>query len=81
MVSERNAIGRYNEGYRVFKISFFLMFAIGIVSASLCFFGAEPYFTACKIPEAKYAMMALAPALLLVPMMASFRGIFKATRI
>ena len=77
MVSERNAIGRYNEGYRVFKISFFLMFAIGIVSASLCFFGAEPYFTACKIPEAKYAMMALAPALLLVPMMASFRGYFQ----
>mgnify|MGYP002545981706 CR=1 FL=1 len=53
------------------------MFAIGIVSASLCFFGAEPYFTACKIPEAKYAMMALAPALLLVPMMASFRGYFQ----
>lgn len=77
MVSERNAVGRYNEGYRVFKISFLLMFAIGIVSASICFFGAEPYFTACKIPEAKYAMMALAPALLLVPMMASFRGYFQ----
>ncbi|MCI8631518.1 MAG: polysaccharide biosynthesis protein [Firmicutes bacterium] len=77
MVSERNAVGRYNEGYRVFKISFVLMFVIGVVSASVCFFGAEPYFTACKIPEAKYAMMALAPALLLVPMMASFRGYFQ----
>ena len=77
MVSERNAIGRYNEGYRVFKISFFLMFLIGIVSSLICFLGAEPYFTACEIPEAKYAMMALAPALLLVPMMASFRGYFQ----
>lgn len=77
MVSERNALGRYHEGYRVFRISFLLMFLIGALSSSVCFFGAEPYFTACGIPEAKYAMMALAPALLLVPMMASFRGFFQ----
>ncbi|MDD2217912.1 MAG: polysaccharide biosynthesis protein [Eubacteriales bacterium] len=77
MVSERNALGRYHDGYRVFKVSFLLMFFIGTISFMICFFGAEAYFTACMIPEAKYAMMALAPALLIVPMMASFRGYFQ----
>ncbi len=77
MVSERNALGRYYDGYRVFKVSFFLMFMIGTASFLLCFFGAEAYFTACMIPEAQYAMRALAPALLLVPIMASFRGYFQ----
>ncbi|MBQ2747280.1 MAG: polysaccharide biosynthesis protein [Firmicutes bacterium] len=77
MVSERNAIGRYNEGYRVFKISFGLMFAIGIVSAIICYAGAEFYFEWCGIPEAKYAMRALAPAICFVPLMASFRGYFQ----
>lgn len=77
MVSERNATGRYNEGYRVFKISFGLMFAIGIVSAIVCYAGAEAYFEWCNIPEAKYAMRALAPAICFVPLMASFRGYFQ----
>ncbi len=77
MVSERLAISRPDEAHRVFRISFILLFLIGSISASVCFFMAEPIVNAIGINEAKYAMMAISPALLFCPMMAAFRGYFQ----
>lgn len=77
MVSERVAVGRHYEAYRVFRVSFVLLFAIGICSSSILFFGAEHIVHALKNPGAKYAMMSIAPALLFVPMMAAYRGYFQ----
>lgn len=77
LVSERIAVNDYHEAHRVFKISFVLLFAIGITSAAICFFGAEFLVGAMKNPEAKFAMMAISPALLFVPLMASYRGYFQ----
>ncbi len=77
MVAERNAVGNSYEAYRVFRISFALLFAIGISSSAVLFFGAEAIVNYLGNPGAKMAMMAIAPALLFVPMMASFRGYFQ----
>ena len=77
MVAERNALGNNYEAYRVFRISFALLFAIGISSSAVLFFGAEAIVTHLGNPGAKMAMMSIAPALLFVPMMASFRGFFQ----
>ncbi|MBP6492203.1 MAG: polysaccharide biosynthesis protein [Clostridia bacterium] len=77
MVSERVAVDRYYEAYRVFRVSFILLFSIGICSASILFFGAEHIVNSVGNPGAKYAMMAIAPALLFVPMMAAYRGYFQ----
>ncbi|MGI6734127.1 MAG: putative polysaccharide biosynthesis protein [Anaerovoracaceae bacterium] len=77
MVAERNALGNPYEAYRVFRISFALLFAIGISSSAVLFFGAETIVNYLGNPGAKMAMMAIAPALLFVPMMASFRGFFQ----
>lgn len=77
MVAERNAIDKPWEAYRVFKVSFILLFCIGISSSSLLFFGAEAISAHMKEPRAIYAMRAVAPALLLCPLMASFRGFFQ----
>ena len=77
LVSAKTAVGKNHEAYRTFKISFILMFAIGITTASILFFGANSIVILLKNPGAKYAMMAIAPALLFTPIMAAFRGYFQ----
>ena len=77
MTSERVALGRYSEAHRVFKLSFILMLALGIVASAIFFFGAEFIVNALKNPGAYYAMVSIAPALLFVPIMAVFRGYFQ----
>lgn len=77
MTSERVALGHHSEAHRVFKLSFILMFVLGIVASSIFFFGAEFIVNALKNPGAYYAMISIAPALLFVPIMAVFRGYFQ----
>ncbi len=77
MVSVRVAEGKHHEAYRVFRISFVLLAGIGIVSAGICFFGAGVICDMIQMPGARYAMMAIAPALLFCPMMAAYRGYFQ----
>ncbi len=77
MVSERMAVGNFSEAHRVFKISFTLLFCIGAFSFAVCFFGADIIVGIIKMPDAVYAMRAVACALLLVPVMAAFRGYFQ----
>ncbi|MBE6033766.1 MAG: polysaccharide biosynthesis protein [Clostridiales bacterium] len=77
MVSERIAVDDYFEAHKVFRVSFILLFSIGIVSAAICFFGAGQLVGAMGNPGAKFAMMAIAPALLFVPMQAAYRGYFQ----
>ncbi len=77
MVSERVAVEHHYEAYRVFRVSFVLLFTIGICSSSILFFGADYIVNAIGNPGAKYAMMAIAPALLFVPIMAAYRGYFQ----
>ncbi|MGN1350908.1 MAG: oligosaccharide flippase family protein [Anaerovoracaceae bacterium] len=77
LVSERTAEGNHREAYRIFKLSFRLLFVIGVVCCGILFFGA-PYIVGMYArPEAVYAMRAIAPALFFVPLMASFRGYFQ----
>lgn len=77
MTSERVAMGNHGEAFRVFKLSFLLMFVLGVVASSIFFFGAEPIVRLLKNPGAYYAMISIAPALLFVPIMAVFRGYFQ----
>lgn len=77
MTSERIARGQYGEAHRVFRLAFLLMFLFGVVTSSVVFFGAETIVTYLKNPGALYAMMAIAPALLFVPVMSVFRGYFQ----
>ena len=67
LVSERTAEGNHREAYRIFRLSFKLLFIIGIVCSAILFFGA-PYIVGMYArPEAVYAMRAIAPALFLLP--------------
>lgn len=77
MVSERVAVGNYYEAHRVFRVSFILLFIISVISSAICFFGAEMLVSAMGNAGAKYAMMAIAPALLFLPLAAAYRGYFQ----
>ncbi|MCL1982565.1 MAG: polysaccharide biosynthesis protein [Clostridiales bacterium] len=77
MVSERIAVDSHAEAGRVFRTSFLLLFLIGTASASICFFGSGLITSLMDVPEAAYSMRAIAPALLIVSMMAAFRGYFQ----
>lgn len=77
MVSERASFGQFREAHHVFKISRALMMAIGVGSFIVVFFGAEILAEASNMPGAAMAMRAISPALLFVPLMASYRGYFQ----
>ena len=78
LVSEKNALGDRYGAHRVFKVSFILLFITGICTSSILFFGARGIVDIIKSPpEAYYSMLAIAPALLFVPIMAAFRGYFQ----
>lgn len=77
MVSERIAIGDYRNAHNSYKVSVRVMVGIGIVSFVICFFFAGPIATRMGNPDAKYSLMAIAPALLLAPIASSFRGYFQ----
>jgi stage V sporulation protein B len=78
MVSERIAVGRPWDAHRVFRVSFILLLLIGLVSSSLCFFKTDlvlHHFP--NMENSSYSVKAIAPALLIVPIMAAYRGYFQ----
>ena len=77
MVSERYAVGRFDEADRVFHISRVLMISIGLAGFIVLFFFAKPISSAIHLEGSALAMQATAPALLLVPIMSSYRGYFQ----
>lgn len=77
MTSEQIALKNYSEAHRIFRISFVLMIALGIITSGAVFLGAHPIVNYFGDPGAYYAMIAIAPALLFVPIMAVFRGYFQ----
>ena len=77
MTSERIALGHYKEAHRVFKLSFILMTLLGIIAFSAIFFGAEYIVNLVGNPGAYYAMIAISPALLFIPIMSVYRGYFQ----
>lgn len=77
MVSERIAIGDKKGAQRVFKISMTFFVSLGLAFSLLLFFGAEPIATLVfNVPDVKYVMQVLAPAIVFVAASAVFRGYF-----
>ncbi|MBZ6007030.1 polysaccharide biosynthesis protein [Paraclostridium bifermentans] len=81
LVSEKMAIGNYKGAHKVFKVSHCVLTITGFVSFCIFFFGADFIVNdIMKNPGAKYAMIAISPALLFVPSMSSYRGYFQGRR-
>jgi stage V sporulation protein B len=77
LVSEREAVGNHKESYKIFKVSLILFTTIGAIFSLLLFFGAEFIATnILNVPDVKYVLKVLAPAIMLVSASAVFRGYF-----
>lgn len=77
LVSERDSIGDHRGAYRIFKTSLKIFTAIGAFFSIALFFGAE--FIATKVlnvPDVKYVLMVLAPAIMFVASSSVIRGYF-----
>lgn len=77
IISEQRALGDYRNLDRTFKSGMLLMTSIGLVGTIFMYFGAEFIVDGISNPNAVHAFRALAPAILLVSVMAVYRGFFQ----
>jgi stage V sporulation protein B len=78
LVAEHVTDGDPGGAHRVFRIALVLMGAIGVCFFAALFFFAGPITNRMtELSGAVYAMRAIAPALIFVPIMAAFRGYFQ----
>ena len=77
-ISEANALGRHNQVQRTFRVAFFTFLTLGLISFFCMTVLAAPMAqVVISNPKAVYCVMALAPSVLCVCVMSSFRGYFQ----
>jgi stage V sporulation protein B len=76
-VAEHIAVGDYRGAKNVFRISAVLLMITGIVFFVLLFFAAPLFASFFGDASSTYAIRAIAPALLIVPVMSAIRGYFQ----
>lgn len=74
MVSERHALNRPEEARKVYQAALIFAVGAGIVMFALLYVMAPYYAARAQVPESAVAIRALAPALLLFPLIAMIRG-------
>ena len=77
IISEQRALGDYRNLNRTFKSGLILMTTVGLLGTLLMYFGAEIIVDGINNPKALFAFKALAPAIVIVSVMAVFRGFFQ----
>ncbi|MDR0885272.1 MAG: polysaccharide biosynthesis protein [Clostridiales Family XIII bacterium] len=81
LISEKEADDDSYGMHRILHISIAMMLTFGLICAVVLFFGAEFLTNNIKdLNGSKWAMMAIAPALLFVPMNGALRGYFNGTQ-
>ncbi|HEX7057799.1 MAG TPA: polysaccharide biosynthesis protein [Bacilli bacterium] len=77
LISERNAVGKYAEAQRIFVAAVWFSLTAGVLMTALIYVAAPFYAERMsQDPDAALAIRALAPALLLFPLIAIMRGYF-----
>ncbi|MEG2216037.1 MAG: polysaccharide biosynthesis protein, partial [Clostridia bacterium] len=74
MVAERVTLGDYLGARRVFRKAQFLLLVFGVATAALMFFGADALAMSTVGPGAAPSFRAMAPSLLIVALLCSYRG-------
>ena len=77
MVSERVTLGDYKGAHRVFQTAFKSLLVIGFVTAVIMVCLSGVIASSVGIPSAKYAFLAIAPALFFVSVISAYRGYFQ----
>ena len=78
MVSERNALGEYQNAHRVFRVSMMVAGILGLVCSLVLGFGAH-WFANNLVgsPQSYFTLLTLSPTVFVVAIMAVFRGYFQ----
>lgn len=77
LISERMATGQHEEAQRIYTAAIWFAVSIGVLATAGVWFGAEFYAVhISRDAEAVLAIRALAPALLMFPLIAIMRGYF-----
>ncbi|MBE5900742.1 MAG: polysaccharide biosynthesis protein [Lachnospiraceae bacterium] len=76
-VSECRVRGDYKLIHKVFRVAMVLSLGSGIIASVIIFFGASYITAALKTPLAIYALLVLAPALIILSAMGVLRGLFQ----
>lgn len=77
LVAERLSLGDEAGAKKVFRTSMWLMGTIGLLGALFFWFGAGWLEAVTKTPGTAAGYMGMAPALVLVSLMAAYRGVFQ----
>ncbi|GAA3409129.1 polysaccharide biosynthesis protein [Paenibacillus hodogayensis] len=77
LVSERTALGQFDEARRIYRAAAMFALSAGVLMTVLLFVAAPFYERLSEVPAAALATRALAPALLLFPLIAIMRGYFQ----
>ncbi len=77
LVSERVALRQYRNAHRVFQSALILSAALGTFFAVLLFFTARKMAVLVQSPNSYYAILTLCPTLVIVAIMAVYRGYFQ----
>lgn len=77
LVSAKVAKGEYNKAHRIFKLSMYVFGFIGLICSLLLLFGGNFIATnILNVPDVKYVLWVLAPAIVFVCVSAVIRGYF-----
>lgn len=81
LVSEKTELGRLGEADRIYRAAVWFALGTGLLMTALLYFGA-PYYAVhiARDPDAVLALRAIAPTLLLFPLVAMMRGYFQGMR-
>ena len=77
MVAERVQQGRERDALGVFRTALMTLLVIGLLSSAILLTFSRQIATFLGAPNAQFALMAIAPALLLVAVMSAYRGYFQ----
>lgn len=77
MISEANTLGRKQQVQKIYKVSLRLFLIVGIVCSGAMLIFAPQLAKLMRDADAVYAIAALAPAVLFVCIICSFRGYFQ----
>lgn len=76
-ISGYRAVGDYKTVKRIYKVALALSLTSGIIAALIVFCGASTITRMLKSPLSVYALLVLAPALIILSVMGVLRGLFQ----
>ncbi|MBQ2651433.1 MAG: polysaccharide biosynthesis protein [Clostridia bacterium] len=77
MVAEANALGKYTEVKRIFRVALILFMIIGAIGTGVMVIFAQPLVNMIGNSRAYYPVLAIAPSIFFVTIVSAIRGYFQ----